>query len=95
MVKRLDEGLGRILDALKSLGLTEKAVALFTSDHGCQFKTRNAEYKRFLPRELDSGAYGASGTGIRRRRKDPSAREAWSICRQRCWMRRESRCRRR
>ncbi len=46
MVKRLDEGLGRILDALKSLGLTEKTVVLFTSDHGCHFKTRNAEYKR-------------------------------------------------
>jgi len=46
MVKRLDEGLGRIQDALKSLGLKEKTVILFTSDHGCHFKTRNAEYKR-------------------------------------------------
>lgn len=46
MVKRLDEALGRLLDALKSLGLAESTIVLFTSDHGCHFKTRNAEYKR-------------------------------------------------
>jgi len=46
MVKRLDEALGRLLDALKSLHLLENTVLLFTSDHGCHFKTRNDEYKR-------------------------------------------------
>lgn len=46
MVKRLDEALGRLLDALKSLGLKDKTIVLFTSDHGCHFKTRNTEYKR-------------------------------------------------
>lgn len=46
MVKRLDEALGRILDALKSLDLLENTIVLFTSDHGCHFKTRNSEYKR-------------------------------------------------
>jgi arylsulfatase A-like enzyme len=46
MVKRLDEALGRLLDALKSLDLTNNTILLFTSDHGCHFKTRNAEYKR-------------------------------------------------
>ncbi len=46
MVKRLDEALGRMLDALKSTGLAERTVVMFTSDHGCHFKTRNAEYKR-------------------------------------------------
>lgn len=46
MVKRLDEAFGRLLDALKSLGLEENTIVLFTSDHGCHFKTRNAEYKR-------------------------------------------------
>jgi len=46
MVKRLDEAFGRLLDALKSLGLAENTVVLFTSDHGCHFKTRNGEYKR-------------------------------------------------
>ncbi len=46
IVKRLDEALGRLMDALKSLGLIEKTIVLFTSDHGCHFKTRNGEYKR-------------------------------------------------
>lgn len=46
MVKRLDEALGRLLDALKSLDLLENTIILFTSDHGCHFKTRNGEYKR-------------------------------------------------
>jgi arylsulfatase A-like enzyme len=46
MIKRLDEGLGRIFDALKSLRLEQDTIVLFTSDHGCHFKTRNREYKR-------------------------------------------------
>ncbi|MEW6752992.1 MAG: sulfatase-like hydrolase/transferase [Candidatus Latescibacterota bacterium] len=46
MVKRLDEGYGRLHDALKSLGLSESTIVLFTSDHGCHFRTRNSEYKR-------------------------------------------------
>lgn len=46
MVKRLDDALGRVYDALKSLDLLEDTILLFTSDHGCHFKTRNAEYKR-------------------------------------------------
>jgi len=46
MVKRLDEAYGRVLDALKSLDLLEDTIVLFTTDHGCHFKTRNSEYKR-------------------------------------------------
>jgi arylsulfatase A-like enzyme len=46
MVKRVDECLGRLLDALKSLGMTDDTVVMYTSDHGCHFKTRNSEYKR-------------------------------------------------
>lgn len=45
-VKRLDEALGRMVDALKSLGLLENTILLYTSDHGSHFKTRNGEYKR-------------------------------------------------
>jgi arylsulfatase A-like enzyme len=48
MVKRLDEALGRLFDALKSLDLIADTIVLFSSDHGCHFKTRNAEYKRSL-----------------------------------------------
>jgi arylsulfatase A-like enzyme len=46
MIKRLDEALGRLLDALRSLDMLDNTVVLFTSDHGCHFKTRNHEYKR-------------------------------------------------
>ncbi len=46
MVKRLDEALGRLFDALISLDLDENTILLFTTDHGCHFKTRNGEYKR-------------------------------------------------
>ena len=46
MVKRLDEALGRLQDALKSLGLADDTIVMYTSDHGSHFKTRNAEYKR-------------------------------------------------
>jgi arylsulfatase A-like enzyme len=46
MVKRLDEALGRLLDALRSLGMLDNTIIAFTSDHGCHFKTRNDEYKR-------------------------------------------------
>nr|AIA16980.1 Sulfatase [uncultured bacterium] len=46
MVKRLDEALGRLMDALKSLSLSDNTIVLFTSDHACHFKTRNSEYKR-------------------------------------------------
>ncbi|ULL15222.1 arylsulfatase [Paenibacillus sp. H1-7] len=46
MVKRLDEALGRLMDAVRSLGLSDNTIILFTSDHGCHFKTRNSEYKR-------------------------------------------------
>lgn len=46
MVKRLDEALGRLLDALRSLDLLDDTIVIFTSDHGNHFKTRNSEYKR-------------------------------------------------
>lgn len=46
MVKRVDEGFGRLLDALRSLDMYDDTVVAFTTDHGCHFKTRNSEYKR-------------------------------------------------
>ncbi len=46
MVKRLDEALGRLQDALISMNLTEKTILAYTTDHSCHFKTRNSEYKR-------------------------------------------------
>jgi arylsulfatase A-like enzyme len=46
MIKRLDDALGRLQDALRSLGQLDNTIILFTCDHGNHFKTRNAEYKR-------------------------------------------------
>lgn len=46
MVRRVDECLGRLRETLAELGLIKETIVLFTSDHGCHFKTRNDEYKR-------------------------------------------------
>ncbi len=68
MIKRLDEAFGRINDALHSLSLSEKTIVLWTSDHGCHFKTRNDEYKRSchdasirVPLALDGGPFHGGG----------------------------------
>ncbi len=69
MVKRIDDALGRLYDVLISLGIVEDTVLLFTSDHGCHFKTRNSEYKRSLhdasvrvPTMLTGGPFTGGGT---------------------------------
>lgn len=46
MCKNLDENLGRIMEELDRLGMSDNTVLIFTSDHGCHFRTRNKEYKR-------------------------------------------------
>ncbi|MGH9588966.1 MAG: sulfatase-like hydrolase/transferase, partial [Terracidiphilus sp.] len=45
-VEKIDESLGTILQTLKEENLLDNTVVAFISDHGCQFKTRNTEYKR-------------------------------------------------
>jgi arylsulfatase A-like enzyme len=45
-VAKIDEAVGAILATLKKLGLDENTIFVFTSDHGCHFRTRNTEYKR-------------------------------------------------
>lgn len=45
-IKRVDEGVGRLRDALRSLGTEERTVLAWTADHGSHFRTRNGEYKR-------------------------------------------------
>lgn len=64
MVKRLDEAFGRLLDALKSLGLEQNTIVLFTSDHGCHFKTRNSEYKRSCHESSIRVPTAATGPGF-------------------------------
>lgn len=45
-IKRVDEALARLMDALKSLGIERETIVLFTSDHGCHFETRIGDDKR-------------------------------------------------
>ncbi len=45
-INRLDENVGKLVDALKEKGIYDNTVIIYTSDHGCHFKTRNFEYKR-------------------------------------------------
>lgn len=45
-INRIDYNLGRLVEKLKEKGIYEETVIIFTSDHGCHFKTRNMEYKR-------------------------------------------------
>lgn len=45
-INRLDYNIGRLVEKLKELGIYDDTVIIYTSDHGCHFKTRNPEYKR-------------------------------------------------
>lgn len=45
-VKAIDESMGRIFKILKEQKLENNTIVIFTSDHGCHFRTRNTEYKR-------------------------------------------------
>lgn len=45
-ISSLYENVGRLVDCLKEKGIYDNTVIVYTSDHGCHFKTRNAEYKR-------------------------------------------------
>ncbi|MCC7145275.1 MAG: sulfatase-like hydrolase/transferase [Phycisphaeraceae bacterium] len=42
----IDENVGRLRAELQQLGLWDNTLVIYTSDHGCHFKTRNHEYKR-------------------------------------------------
>ena len=42
----IDHNVGRIINKIKDLNMEENTILIFTSDHGCHFRTRNSEYKR-------------------------------------------------
>lgn len=44
--KRVDDSVGTLLQTLKEQNLLDNTIVAFISDHGCHFRTRNAEYKR-------------------------------------------------
>lgn len=45
-VARIDENLARLVGTLRDMGQLDNTIIVFTSDHGCHFRTRNVEYKR-------------------------------------------------
>lgn len=42
----LDQNVGRIRAELERRGILDETLIIYTCDHGCHFRTRNAEYKR-------------------------------------------------
>lgn len=44
--RKLDDNLGKLIDTLKEKGIYDDTVIIFTSDHGCHFRTQEGEYKR-------------------------------------------------
>jgi arylsulfatase A-like enzyme len=45
-IQKIDESVGTIVSTLEEQGLLDNTIVVFISDHGCQFRTRNPEYKR-------------------------------------------------
>jgi uncharacterized sulfatase len=45
-IHSLDTNLGRIRAELDLLGIADRTLVIYTSDHGSHFRTRNGEYKR-------------------------------------------------
>ncbi len=45
-VNSLDKNVGKLVETLKNKGIYDNTIIVYTSDHGCHFKTRNGEYKR-------------------------------------------------
>lgn len=45
-IHSLDENVGKLVKTLKDNDIYDNTVIIYTSDHGCHFKTRNSEYKR-------------------------------------------------
>lgn len=44
--RKLDDNLGKVVATLKEQGIYDETVIIFSSDHGCHFKTQEGEYKR-------------------------------------------------
>ena len=67
-INRIDYNIKLLVEKLKEMGIYEDTVIIFTSDHGCHFKTRNLEYKRschessvHIPLCIFGGGYKGTG----------------------------------
>ncbi len=64
----VDENFGKLIQTLKDEGIYDNTVIIYTSDHGCHFRTRNFEYKRSchensirVPLVITGGAFTGGG----------------------------------
>ncbi|MFC8586211.1 sulfatase-like hydrolase/transferase [Streptomyces sp. NPDC057217] len=64
-VKRVDEGVGRLRDAPRSLGIEHDTVLAWTADHGSHFRTRNSEHKRSAHDSSVRVPWALTGPGFR------------------------------
>lgn len=69
-INRLDENVGKLVDALKEKGIYDNTVIIYTSDHGCHFKTRNIEYKRSCHDSCVHTPLVFGGGAIKRRERE-------------------------
>ena len=44
--RKLDDNLGKLIETLKDKGLYDNTIIIYSSDHGCHFRTQEGEYKR-------------------------------------------------
>jgi arylsulfatase A-like enzyme len=68
MCARIDECVGKIFEELEQVGQAENTIVLYTSDHGCHFRTRNGEYKRSCHESAIRVPAIVSGPGVARGR---------------------------
>ena len=68
MVKRLDEALGRLLDALKSLGLADDTIVMVYLRPRLPLQDAQRRIQAFVPRGCGAHPDRFSGAGLRRRR---------------------------
>ncbi len=45
-INSIDKNIAKLISTLKEKNIYDNTVIVYTSDHGCHFKTRNSEYKR-------------------------------------------------
>jgi arylsulfatase A-like enzyme len=67
-IARIDECVGRIVAELEAIGQADNTIVAYTSDHGCHFRTRNAEYKRSCHESSIRVPLVIAGPGIARGR---------------------------
>jgi arylsulfatase A len=62
MIRRMDAGIGRILETLEACGLRENTLVVFTSDNGPQFGTSTEQGETLSTTRFNCQLHGAKGS---------------------------------